>query len=185
MPKKFETDRPTIDEIIKRKKPRTRSIWLPLDSDLVAEIERLDKQLAIEERLDQREHRPPVAPRIRAELEALRAERDDAAVEFIFTALAKKDFRRLKDEHADPDGQKAWNEETFAPALIAACASSPTISLEQAQTICDEWEESTYTQLFHAALMVNAEESKVPFSVRSTGPTTGSESSSTTAANTD
>lgn len=185
MGKKFETDRPSIDEIIALKKPRTRSVWLSLDSDLVAEIERLDKLVGVEERIDEREHRAPVAPKIRAELDELRSQRDAAATEFVFTAIPKKDFRRLRDENPDPNEKLAWNEETFAPALIAACATEPTIPLEQAQHICDEWEESTYNQLFHAALMVNAEESKVPFSARNTARTTGSESNSTSAVNTD
>lgn len=182
MPK---NERPTIDDIIARKKPRTRSLWVCIDGDLVSEIERLEAEVSREERVDQREHRRPVAPQIRAKLDKLRERRDEAAVEFTFSAIPKREYRRLIDEHPDPDGKLRWHEDTFAPALIAACAVEPAIPLDRAETICDEWGESEYTQLFHAALMVNAEESQVPFSVRSTEPTPDSESSSTSAAKED
>lgn len=166
MSKKFESDTPTIDEIMARRKPRTKTVWISMDADLHVQIEELERQLRAAERDDEREHRTPVAPGIQQRLEQLREDAEDAAVGFKFQQLPKREFRRLKDEHPDPDGKMAWDEDTFAPALIAACAVAPAITLEQATTICSEWGEADYVALFMACIQVNAEDSRIPFSAR-------------------
>ena len=96
-----------IDDILARKKPKKRTVWIALDGDLVDEISRLEKDIAIEERVDNREHRTPVAPRLRAELDQLRADRDKAAVPFTFTALPKERLPPTDRRQPGPRGQPA------------------------------------------------------------------------------
>lgn len=176
--------RPTIDDIIAKRKPRTKTVWIALDADLLARMEELERQIRIEERVDERENRPPVAPRLKAELDALHSRENESAQPFTFQQLPRREYRTLLDAHPSDNPQKAWDDDTFAPALIAACAIDPVIPLEAAQTLCDEWGWAEFNTLFLACLNVNAEESQVPFSVRESAGTRNSPSSSATASNT-
>lgn len=181
--KKFETDRPTFAEINAIRKPRTTTVWLPIDAEVLDRIEDLERDLRIATGDDEREHRVPKAPAIKAELEALRveAEAETAAVAFKFGELPRKQWRDLIDTHRSEDPARRWDENTFAPAAIAASCLEPQISADEAQTIWDEWGTSHGYVLFSAAVMVNEETPKVPFSVTDTAANRDSQRSSTTA----
>ncbi len=166
-----------FDDINARRKARETVTWVVLDHDLVARMDEVKRDLRVAELADQRENRNPEAPGLRIELERLEAEIVDAAVPFRFRALPRKQYRALLDDHKDDTGEKRWDPDTFPPALIAACAADPEMTLEQAQTVYDEWDENQASALFAAAYMVNEGESKVPFSVRSSAGTRDSEPS--------
>lgn len=185
MTKQFTTDSPTFDEIRALRKPRTKTVWVPLDADLLARIDELEREVRIAAKRDETENRPPEAPRLRAELEHLQTEAEAAAVAFTFSELPRKQYRDLIAAHPDPDGKLRWAEETFAPALLAACATSPTLTPSQAQELWDEWGDSVAYALFDAAYLVNEGPTKIPFGARSSAATPDSEPSSDSASATD
>lgn len=199
MPKQFDTDSPSIEEIMERRKPRTESAWVPLDAEVLNRISELETQIPMEERRDERRtDRAPVAPQLREELEGLREHAHESAVQFTFEALGRKAYRDLIDEHPpqDEDRERAkaqfgdqrmarWHSDTFVPALMAACAVEPEMDLEHAQRIWDEWDMAVAELIGGMAIAANEGETKVPPFVRGTGRTNGSPPSSTSASATD
>lgn len=181
MVKLFEGDSPTIEEIRKLRKPRTHTVGLPMDSDVLTRIEELEKELRLAVRLDANQNREPEAPAIEAELEALRAEAEDSVVEFTFQEIPRKQYRALLDAFPDPDGKRRADDETIAPHLIAACCIDPEMTLDDAQAIWDEWSDVAASTLYGAAIMVNEALTRVPFGVSATAKIPGSEPNSTTA----
>lgn len=181
----FDTDRPTIEEIRKLRKPRTETVWVPLDTSITERVEQLQRDLREAQRIDNREHRTPQAPRIQQELDAAIAEADRAAVGFTFQELPRRDYRALIEAHPDPSGSKRWDEDGFAPALIAACCVDPEMTLEDAEAIWSEWGESTTWALFSTAWKVNEGKVEVPFFGGSTNGTRGSPPNSTSVSETD
>lgn len=166
-----------FDTINARRKPRETTTYVVLDHGLLARHDELSRELRMAKVTDERENRTPEAPRIQAELDDIEQEIHEAAVPFRFRAMPRREYRELLEEHKDPSGAKRWNEDTFPPALIAACAVDPEMTLEQATTVYDEWDDNQASVLFAAAFMVNEGESKIPFTVRSSGATRDSEKS--------
>lgn len=181
MARQFETDRPTIEEIRKLRQPRTHSVALPIDAGLLEEIAETERELAVAKRIDDNENRDPEAPAIEERLAALRAEAETAVVIFTFRELPRKAYRALVDEHPDPDGKMRWHEETFAPALIAACCADPEMTLADATAVWDEWSEVATQILYGAAVIVNEGKTRIPFGVSGSGRTHGSAPSSPSA----
>lgn len=170
-----------FDELRSRRKPREQIVEIPLDEDLLARIDHIVRRLGREEALDRRENRPPVAPRLRKELEELRAEAVDAGEEFVMRELPMPRFRALMAGHPDPDKKLRWNEDTFGPALLEACCVSHDFTVDQWATLWQEWPAWLTVPLFTAAYEVCEQPSRVPFGNRSFGETRSSETSSTTA----
>lgn len=199
MPKQFDTDSPSIDEIMELRKPRTESAWVPLDADVLNRISELERDIPREEKRDERRtDGPPVAPQLREELEELQEHAHESAVQFTFQAVGRKHYRELIDAHPpdDEDRERAlaqfgdrrlarWHSDTFVPALIAACVVEPAMTEEQAQTLWDEWDLSVAELIGGMAVSVNEGETKVPPIVSGTGRTNGSPPSSTSASATD
>jgi len=202
MTKKFETDSPTWDEIRRLRKPRTTDVWVVMDNDLMARIDDLDRQIDIEARADDRQHRKAKAPALRREREKLLDDASDVAVAFSLVELPRKIYRALIDAHPPTDedkqrGANRWHEDGMAPALIAACCVSPDLTdigraefvaliasganarkirdaAGPAVEIWDDWAASTSYQLFAAAYELQEGSSQVPLSVRSSNETRGS-----------
>lgn len=209
MPKRFETDSPTFDEIRALRKPRTHTVWVPMDEHVIGEIEALEKQIRVEERQDEAQHRRPVAPKLRKRLDELTAKADEAAVPFALQEIPRRVYRALIDVHpaqADDEarGIKRWHEDGFAPALIAVSTTQPELStiprsdlleliasgaaaedirahIAPAVEVWDDWPASVAYMLFGAAYDLQEGETKIPFTVRSSSETPGSPLSSTTA----
>jgi hypothetical protein len=181
----FEGDTPTIDEIRKLRQPRTHTVGLPLDQEILARIEQLEGDLRRAEKLDASQNRDPEAPAIAAELDELRGEAEGSIVAFTFQELPRKRYRAILEAHPDPTGKAAFDAEAAAPALIAACCIEPAMTLADAEAIWDEWSAIATTILYGAALMVNEGQTKIPFGVAGTARTHASGPSSTTAPNTE
>lgn len=207
--KKFGSDKPTWDEIRALRKPRTTTVWVPLDNGLMDRVEQLEKQIKAEERADERQQRRPVAPRLRKELDGLLDQAEEVAQPFEMTELPRRIYRTLLDLHPPTEADKAkgvtrWNEDGIAPTLIAAACISPELTtvprsefVDQivpgakaaklrdlcgpAVEIWDEWSSAIAYLLFSAAYELQEGGSQVPFTVRSSSETRGSGPSSTTA----
>jgi hypothetical protein len=102
---------------------------------------------------------------------------DDGLVEFIFEALPRPDFEKLRDDHppmaaqrsefkskmraqgfaAHQVGELGYNPDTFPPALIAACCVSPKLTLEDALEIWsgEDFSAGELGSLMNAAYAVN------------------------------
>ncbi len=210
MPTTDPPDAPlTWDEIRKRRQARHETVWVPLDAELLEQIEELEKRIKREARADELENRRAVAPRLRRELDKLVAAADEAAVAFRLVELPRRVYRLLIDLHPATDADTArginrWNEDTFAPVLIAASCVEPQLttiprdeflalvkpgvtadtlrsSAGPAVELWDEWASSVAYLLFGAAYQLQEGDSKVPFTVRSSSETPASGRSSTTA----
>jgi len=205
MAKQFEGDSPTWDEIRKLRKPRTTDVWVVLDNELMSRIEGLEREIDVEARADERQHRKAKAPALRREREKLLDDAADAAVPFSLVELPRKIYRALIDAHPPTDDDKKrgvnrWHEDGMAPALIAACCTSPALTtvpradylaavgsganarklrdmVGPAVEIWDEWALSTSFQLFAASYELQEASSQVPLSVRSSNGTRDSEPS--------
>ena len=181
MGKKFAGDRPTIEEIRKLRQPRTETVGLPLDSDLLERIDEIERNLIRVRREDERLNREPLAPQLEAELEQLRADAEEQVVLFTFQELPRKQYRALMDSHPAPSKGLRFDPETFAPALISQCCIAPEMGYDDAIAIWEGWSEAATNVLFGAAIAVNEGQTKVPFGATGIGRTADSGPSSTTA----
>jgi hypothetical protein len=171
----------TFEQLRARRKPREKTIAIPLDEDLVRQIDDLERQVPVAEHLDGVENRPPVAPRLRKQLDELKLQAQDAAVDFTFRELSRPVFWELIDQHPDPDGNLRWNQDTFAPALMAACCQSHDYTEAQWAQLWDEWPAWMIAPLYMTALEVCDKQPQVPFGGRSSGETGNSMPSSESA----
>ena len=97
-----------------------------------------------------------------------------------FRSIPRPDYRRLLDEHPPVDEADNWNEDTFPPALIAACAVEPPFTLDEATELWNTWDAGDAGQVFMAVWALN-ERSSVGFISPGSAPTGGSGPNSNTA----
>ena len=181
MAKKFASDSPTWDEIKQLKKPATKTVWISLDSDLVARIEQLERQIPRERVRDNSQNRDPIAPPLEAELAQLRQRAEDDSVPFTMKAISRRRYDELVAAHPSDQTGEAFDVDTFGPALIAACCASPELTEAAAAELWEEWSPAEVVELFNAAYAVCNEMRGVPFGRPATAATSVSESPSTTA----
>lgn len=106
---------------------------------------------------------------------------DGTTVEFRLRAIPRSEYRALLDDHPPVKEGADWNADTFPPALIAACCAEPSMTVEQAQQMWDEWEAGETGRLFLAAWQVNEQTSGVGFTLPGSVKTRGSGQKSNTA----
>lgn len=76
-------------------------------------------------------------------------------VEIHIRALPRRQYRQLLEDHPAAGDNADWNPDTFPPALIAACATDPVFTVEQATQLWDEWEAAESGLLFLACWQLN------------------------------
>lgn len=167
----FETDSPTFDEIRKLRKPRTKTVWLPLHPDIGEQIAELDRQVRVEKMRDEKENRTPVAPQLQRELDDLKLQAEESAVAWTFRELPRRQFRQLIEDAPSDDPERRWDDDKLAPPLLAAAAVSPELTVDQAREIWDEWGTWAAYALFSAAYEVQETPSRVPFGAKKSGGT--------------
>jgi hypothetical protein len=90
--------------------------------------------------------------------------------------MAHKPTPEQKKHVADLGGGiLVYNTDTFPPALISAAAIDPEISLDEAETIFDQWGSADAEILFTTALLVCKERTSVPLSKNGSEPTLASD----------
>jgi hypothetical protein len=176
----------TFDELKARRKPRVEKIGVPIDQQLLEDISEMERAIEIQKVMDAQLNRVPEAPRTQAKLNELRDKATDAAEWFTFQEMPRKAFKELVRKHPPVDargkpGKGRWNEETFAPALLAASCVSHDFTEDQWRELWDEWGAWIMYPLFACAYQVNEDDSQVPFGSRKSGGTRDSETSSTSA----
>jgi len=173
----------TMADIIAAKKPNTRTIDIILDSDLAGEI-----QLKTAELAQAKNKRTSLADGINPleqELDALYEKAADIAVTFTFQDIGRKSFDEMVIKHQPTAEQKKfmadmgggileYNTDTFPPALMAAAAIDPEMTVEEAESIFDTWGSGDAEILFTTALLVCKERTSLPLSRNGTDPTSNS-----------
>lgn len=193
---KFVSDKPTIEEIRRRKKPNEKSVEILLEPILKSKIEEKEKEVDRLARLEQRGKKDlsqRAAADIQAELDALLDEARSESVTFIFRDIGRKRLDKLVLAHPPTDEQKqlwkdegnpgtlGYNLETFPAALIAATCVDPEMSEEDAIAICEEWGGGDIEALFFTAMAACKERTSIPLSKRGTAQTPDSPLNSTSA----
>jgi hypothetical protein len=157
-----------FEELLAKKRPTTVEVTLAMDADVaeahatalaayeVARTVAVDNpgQKSAQEALRDAE----------AALEDASAALEQAVVTFRFQGLGRAEWDALVDEHPATREQKdkarkdnatvpVWNEDTFGPALVAACCIDPVMTYEQVQSLwkSEEWNWAELRDLFTAA----------------------------------
>lgn len=149
-----------------------RTVSLCLRGDLVAELERLDRELAELDRPGRvvtdslaGDGRRGLAERI----EALREEMRASTVSFVLRALPRRRWSALLAEHPPRDGDEGdkamgINSESLFAALIGESIVSPTLSADELDTLLDAISSAQYDELANAAWSLNRRSVDIPFS---------------------
>lgn len=161
-----------IEEILAAKKPRHETAWILVDPDLQAKhqdlVDRLDEAKDAEKGRE-KGWRTEV-PRLEAELDQLEAEIAAQRHPFQFKSLGRTKYGALLDEFPPREGNRTdrltgFDSDEFPPALLAASAVDPEMTVAHAKEIWggEDWSDAETTRLFQAALKAQKELVDVPF----------------------
>jgi hypothetical protein len=158
-----------IEALLKKAKPRETTVAVYLAGDVVADIERLERQLAdagaAQWKADSLAATDPTKA-IAEKIEAARKRLKASEAEFRFRALPDKEWSDMLAAHPPRDAEKEmFNPETFPRALIAACCVDPVMTPEQVDRLFGVLNQAQRNQVFDTAYEVNMEASTIPFSV--------------------
>ena len=182
----------TFADIKAMKKPNETSVEIILEPELTRLLGELQRRMVREERIDAKENRAPVAPRIQKEIDALTEQVEDVKTVFRFRDPGRKKFEELVEscpptaaqkkaakEAGDP--QPSWDNGEFVPRLIALASLDPDLTLDDATEIYDNWGRGDVEALFDTALQACLEQASVPFTRRDIDAILSSVQSSTIA----
>lgn len=161
---------PDFSEILKRARPREKSVSICLAGDELAEVERLERELASvgEWRSESLAAKNP-AEALTKRISAARARMKKAEVEFKFRALGDKAWSDLVVAHPSKNKHEAWDPETFPKALLAVCCVDPVMTPDQVGELFEVLNEGQRGELVQAAYDTNAEATSIPFSLSGSG----------------
>jgi hypothetical protein len=157
-----------ISDILKRAKPRERTVTVCLAGDVAGEVEQLESELArIQEDweptgLADANPAHEIARKLQSARERMRAEE----AEFRFRALGDGPWSDLLAAHPPQNKEEAFDSSTFPPALIAACCIDPVMTAEQVTELFAVLNQGQIKELFDAAWDANNEATSIPFSLR-------------------
>jgi hypothetical protein len=157
----------SIDDILKRAKPRERTVTVCLAGDLAAEAERLEAELArVTQDAWQTTSLASATPgaAVAKKIEAVRKRMTASEVTFTLRALGHRAWSDLVAAHPSEDEGQAFDPVAFSPALVAACAADPEMSVEQVGQLSDVLNQGQVQELIDAAFDVNSAPTAVPFS---------------------
>lgn len=162
---------PDISEILKKAKRRQKSVFISLAGDKAAELERLEKELAAlgdawaPGSIAETDPRKRLAQKVSAARQAVR----ESETEFRFEALGDKAWSDLIAAHPPKEKGQAFDPDTFAPALIAACAIDPVVTVDQVKALFEVFNHAQRDALWQGAFDVNTEATGLPFSLTASG----------------
>ncbi len=129
---------------------------------------------------------PGIEAKLQEALDRLRA----SQVTFRFYALPANDYDALVDAHPSGNDDYGWDPETFPAALIASSCGmvrgpgvdADHLTLEEANRLEGGLDKPQWGTMLAAALAAQTRAAE-PFTYAASGPTSGTDSKSTTAAN--
>lgn len=179
MGKKFTSDSPSMEEILRYKNKHTLSIDVLIDAELASEIKALEKRHMIELRIDDKENRTPIAPSIRKRIDKLVEQAQESTVTFTFQDQGRKRFEDLWKTVPPTDEQREkgyeWDPDAFGPLIISEACIEPKISLEEATDMYNDWSTAEAELLLMTAINVNLGVSAIPLSETAIGGLDSSE----------
>lgn len=158
-----------IASILKRAKPRERTVRLCLAGDLAGEAERLQAEIT---RVSAEEWEPtsiadthPARP-LAEQLAKVNKRIDASAVQFRFRYIGDRAYSDLLAAHPSENPDQAFDSDSFPRALIAACCIDPVMTVDQVAALFEVLTQGQIKDLFDAAWDVcNAQAAVVPFSL--------------------
>lgn len=149
----------TYDHLKSLKAPRRKTVSLVGSDEAFEEVQNLQNLLEDATDQDARES-------LQRSLKTAQKTLEDSTVRITVQSIGRKRYEALVAEHPstpeqdkeseEATGQPApYNTDTFPPALLAASAVEPALTLEQAQEIWDDWNTGELMELFFATVEVN------------------------------
>lgn len=138
-----------IDSIIADATPQERAVRICVKGHLRARYEELERQLREAEQLDDGAELSELAEQVKAAA----ADVERSMVPFTFRSIGWK-WRALYLQYANDQDEIADVGE-YARQAVAATASSPKMTVEQAQQLFDVLAQGDIDALFNAAIRVN------------------------------
>lgn len=176
----------SFDQLLEQIVPATTTVPLCMRGDLLAGIATLQDSIAAEAVIDEIENRPPVAPGLVEDLDALRAEASAASIDFVFQSVGKRRWTDLKEAHPprqiDIEHGLDFNADTFPAAAIAESLVAPTgVTPEKLAVFEEQASSGQWARLWSACVDVNVGVSDIPKFDPATAVLRRFERSSTTA----
>lgn len=164
-----KANKPELSDLIKSAKLPERTIQHCVRGDIVADVERLERELSSLKTQDSRLTGNPEARALAEQIEALREEMSESVIEFTLRALPRRAFQKLLASHPARDDDKydrsiGYNRETFVDALVRASVAAPEVSEEDWETIVDAMTAAQWEDFANVAAALNMEQVSVPFS---------------------
>lgn len=178
--KKFKSDKPSMGEILRMKKPNTRTCVILLDSSLNHKLDALDREIDLLQRKVKAgtsslaDNSQKKLDELISQYEELEQEAEQFMVEFKFQDIGRKAYDALirdnppsteeKEEYkaAGGEGVLPYSFNTFPPRLLVECSVDPKIELEEAEEMFESWAEGDLELLFNTALMCCKEPTSLP-----------------------
>ncbi|MBG0828558.1 hypothetical protein HS041_12340 [Planomonospora sp. ID67723] len=162
---------PDISDILGQIQRPEKTVPICLRGDLQAEFEELERALKAAR------DRPSEgtlagggaeAAAVAQQIMDLQEQMREHTTVFRFRGLSSKGYSDLVAQHPPTDEDKEKNQDTnwatFTPALVAACAVSPTMTVEDAGQLADALTQAQWDALAMAAFSVNKRDIDIPFS---------------------
>lgn len=162
----------SVDALIASAALPRRTIHVCVRGDLVAEVERLEREISAQHNPlgDTRLTGNAEARKIAEQIESLRAEMQDSTIEFVLQALPRRAFQKFyadhppRDSNAD-DKAMGYNTETFHDDLVRASIVEPVLSDEQWGQLADNMTAAQWHEFVTASQTLNMERVSIPFSL--------------------
>lgn len=143
------------------KKPRRKTVSIIGDDEALERIK--DLQNALEDEVDTQ-----LVTKLKADLKAAEEALEASTLRITLQSIGRKRYEELVSEHPPTEAQNKeseeatgqpapYNTDTFPPALIAASAVDPEMTVEQATELWDEWNTGELMELFFVAIEVNTQ----------------------------
>lgn len=156
---------PTFDRL-KKKKKLEEKVTVYLDDDAIAAYDDAKQLLATARR--SRTSTTDEIAQLEATVDARRADVEAHSMTLVFRSIGRKRYDKLVNEHPPSDEQNAeyqqvhkqnapYDDEHFAPELVAESCVAPKMTVEQVTELFDEWNNAEIIELFVAALKVNTQ----------------------------
>lgn len=156
-----------ISEIIKKAKPRERTVRICLAGDLAGRAEELQEELLRLQEDWEPDSLTDVNPgrAIAEEMKTVREQVRESEVPFTLRYIGDKKYSDLVAAHPSDSANELFDDGTFPAALIAASCVEPEMSEEQAHELFEKLNQGEIKKLFDVAWDVHNSSDLVPFSL--------------------
>jgi hypothetical protein len=166
-----------IDEILGQIKRPERTVPICLRGDLAAVYEQLGRDFEVADTTVTDDvlagGSSTEAAKLAAEMASIRQQMLDVTEIFVLRALPRSEWVELAREHPARDGIDLGdvNEDTFIPALVAACAITPAMTVEQATILHRTLSEGQWGAIATAVWDLNRSLPEIPFNLAASART--------------